>query len=199
MSFIGQMFPSGFGIVIGCLLQARLCARHRRHKYTQRKRQWWLRWETQWSSVGSQKARHHHKTSCVVSLASACLLDSQTILSQIKCYIYMKRQHWSPRLVFRQLCLYPDLCWQIRQEGYRRVLESFLPRKPNADETLEKESLISHGEVLGHRGCLSWDSDVPVTTSWASESLPSIWMMRTLKKTPPCHGKGRGLGSPTGL
>lgn len=43
------------------------------------------------------------------------------------------------------------------------------------------------------------DTCVPVTTSWASESLSSIWMVGTLKKIPPCHGKGRGLGSPTGL
>lgn len=156
MSFIGQMFPSGFDIVIGCLLQARLCARHYRHKYTQKKRQWWLQWETQWSSVGSQKACHHHKASRVLSLVSACLLDSQTVLSQSKCYICMKRQHWSPRLVSMQLCLCPDSCWQIRQEVYPRVLESFLPREPNADETLEKESLISQGEVLGRLWCLSW-------------------------------------------
>lgn len=156
MSFIGQMFPSGFGIVIGCLLQDRLCARHCRHKYTPKKRQWWLRWETQWSSVGSQKACHHYKASRVLSLASACLLDSQTILSWSKCYIGMKRRHWSPQLVSRQRYLYPDSRWQISQEGYLRVLESFLPRKPNADKTLEKQSLISHGEVSEHLGCLSW-------------------------------------------
>ena len=170
--------------------EAKLCARHRRHKYTQRKRPWWLQWETQWSSVGSQKARHHHKTSRVVSLASAYLLDSQTILSRSKCFICMKRQHWSPRLVFRQLCLYPDLCWQIRQEGYPRVLESFLPRKPNADETPEKESLISYREVLGHLGCLSWGQWCSCDHQLSIRIIPQYLDDGNLEKDTPLSWQG---------
>ena len=171
MSFIGQMIPSGFDIVIGCLLQARLCARHCRHKYTQKKRQWWLRWETQWSSVGSQKACHHHKASRVLSLVSACLLDSQTMLSRSKYYICMKRQHWSPPLVSMQLCLYPDSCWQIRQEVYPRVLESFLPRKPNQMRLWKRKVSSLKEKFWGILGAWAEDSCVPLTTSWASESL----------------------------
>lgn len=32
----------------------------------------------------------------VLSLGCACLLDSQTMLSQSNCYICMKKQHWGP-------------------------------------------------------------------------------------------------------
>lgn len=90
------------------------------------------------------------------SKLSACLfvgLTDHIILEQEHRY---ERRHWSPQLVSRQLPLPSWSRWQISQRATWGCLSpSYLGNQMQTDSGV-LGSLISHGEVSEHLGCLSW-------------------------------------------
>lgn len=90
----------------------------------------------------------------VLHLACACVLDSQTMSSRSHCYIWRKKQHWGPRLAFRQLC--PALS-HVDREGNKHPevhdLPSYLVNQTRTGRRRRGFSLRSG--VKRHLRCLS--------------------------------------------
>uniref|UniRef100_A0A5F9CLS8 Double PHD fingers 2 n=1 Tax=Oryctolagus cuniculus TaxID=9986 RepID=A0A5F9CLS8_RABIT len=72
-------------------------------------------------------------------------LDSQTGVAQSNCYIWMEKRHRGPGLASGQLYSYPARRWRKKRRAHppEDPRLSFPSIKPDTEQTLKKEGLIS--------------------------------------------------------
>ncbi|NXL77307.1 REQU protein, partial [Leptocoma aspasia] len=129
-------------------------------------------------------------------------LDSQTGVAQSNCYIWMEKRHRGPGLAAGQLYSYPARRWRKKRRAHppEDPRLSFPSIKPDTEQTLKKEGLISQDgsslEALLRTDPLEKRSlpdprmdddslgEFPVTNSRARKVPPGI----------PGNSGGKGVG-----
>ncbi|XP_030921253.1 zinc finger protein ubi-d4 [Geospiza fortis] len=155
-------------------------------------------------------------------------LDSQTGVAQSNCYIWMEKRHRGPGLAAGQLYSYPARRWRKKRRAHppEDPRLSFPSIKPDAEQALKKEGLLSHlspfipilphyaEQALKKEGLLSHLSPfIPILPHSLFPGNPCVRSQRILEPddflddlddedyeedTPKRRGKGKAKGKGVG-
>nr|XP_010301295.1 PREDICTED: zinc finger protein ubi-d4 [Balearica regulorum gibbericeps] len=92
-----------------------------------------------------EQCHNYNARLCAERSVRLPFLDSQTGVAQSNCYIWMEKRHRGPGLAAGQLYSYPARRWRKKRRAHppEDPRLSFPSIKPDADQTLKKEGLIS--------------------------------------------------------
>ncbi|CAM9108434.1 unnamed protein product, partial [Bubo scandiacus] len=92
-----------------------------------------------------EQCHNYNARLCAERSVRLPFLDSQTGVAQSNCYIWMEKRHRGPGLAAGQLYSYPARRWRKKRRAHppEDPRLSFPSIKPDTDQTLKKEGLIS--------------------------------------------------------
>ncbi|NXP46343.1 REQU protein, partial [Heliornis fulica] len=92
-----------------------------------------------------EQCHNYNARLCAERSVRLPFLDSQTGVAQSNCYIWMEKRHRGPGLAAGQLYSYPARRWRKKRRAHppEDPRLSFPSIKPDADQALKKEGLIS--------------------------------------------------------
>ncbi|EHB04886.1 Zinc finger protein ubi-d4 [Heterocephalus glaber] len=92
-----------------------------------------------------EQCHNYNARLCAERSVRLPFLDSQTGVAQSNCYIWMEKRHRGPGLASGQLYSYPARRWRKKRRAHppEDPRLSFPSIKPDTDQTLKKEGLIS--------------------------------------------------------
>uniref|UniRef100_A0A6I8PHD9 Double PHD fingers 2 n=1 Tax=Ornithorhynchus anatinus TaxID=9258 RepID=A0A6I8PHD9_ORNAN len=92
-----------------------------------------------------EQCHNYNARLCAERSVRLPFLDSQTGVAQSNCYIWMEKRHRGPGLASGQLYSYPARRWRKKRRAHppEDPRLSFPTIKPDTDQTLKKEGLIS--------------------------------------------------------
>ncbi|XP_064143877.1 zinc finger protein ubi-d4 isoform X2 [Loxodonta africana] len=92
-----------------------------------------------------EQCHNYNARLCAERSVRLPFLDSQTGVAQSNCYIWMEKRHRGPGLASGQLYSYPARRWRKKRRSHppEDPRLSFPSIKPDTDQTLKKEGLIS--------------------------------------------------------
>ncbi|NXV80946.1 REQU protein, partial [Atlantisia rogersi] len=92
-----------------------------------------------------EQCHNYNARLCAERSVRLPFLDSQTGVAQSNCYIWMEKRHRGPGLAAGQLYSYPARRWRKKRRAHppEDPRLSFPSIKPDAEQSLKKEGLIS--------------------------------------------------------
>ncbi|NXT54246.1 REQU protein, partial [Pluvianellus socialis] len=92
-----------------------------------------------------EQCHNYNARLCAERSVRLPFLDSQTGVAQSNCYIWMEKRHRGPGLAAGQLYSYPARRWRKKRRAHppEDPRLSFPSIKPDTEQTLKKEGLIS--------------------------------------------------------
>uniref|UniRef100_A0A2K6GR51 Double PHD fingers 2 n=3 Tax=Lemuriformes TaxID=376915 RepID=A0A2K6GR51_PROCO len=92
-----------------------------------------------------EQCHNYNARLCAERSVRLPFLDSQTGVAQSNCYIWMEKRHRGPGLASGQLYSYPARRWRKKRRAHppEDPRLSFPSIKPDTDQNLKKEGLIS--------------------------------------------------------
>uniref|UniRef100_A0A7N4PPK3 Double PHD fingers 2 n=1 Tax=Sarcophilus harrisii TaxID=9305 RepID=A0A7N4PPK3_SARHA len=92
-----------------------------------------------------EQCHNYNARLCAERSVRLPFLDSQTGVAQSNCYIWMEKRHRGPGLASGQLYSYPARRWRKKRRAHppEDPRLTFPSIKPDTDQTLKKEGLIS--------------------------------------------------------
>uniref|UniRef100_A0A0G2K948 Double PHD fingers 2 n=1 Tax=Rattus norvegicus TaxID=10116 RepID=A0A0G2K948_RAT len=122
-----------------------------------------------------EQCHNYNARLCAERSVRLPFLDSQTGVAQSNCYIWMEKRHRGPGLASGQLYSYPARRWRKKRRAHppEDPRLSFPSIKPDTDQTLKKEGLISQDGSSLEALLLDDDSlgEFPVTNSRARKRI----------------------------
>ncbi|XP_068922372.1 zinc finger protein ubi-d4 isoform X1 [Petaurus breviceps papuanus] len=166
-----------------------------------------------------EQCHNYNARLCAERSVRLPFLDSQTGVAQSNCYIWMEKRHRGPGLASGQLYSYPARRWRKKRRAHppEDPRLTFPSIKPDTDQTLKKEGLISQDgssleallrtDPLEKRGAPNPQADddslgeFPVTNSRArkrilepEDFLDDLDDEDYEEDTPKRRGKGKAKG-----